>query len=136
MSGAAGGAMPEDGPDLDAFAERAESLADHLLAQAGTVFSGREAVIARHLIDQIDETGYLAAPLLDIANRLGAPLPEVAAVLVRIQTFAPTGVGARDLAVCLALQAKEADRYGPCMARLHEHLDPVARGALARLRRL
>src|SRR3546814_12448634 len=77
MSGAAGGAMPEDGPDLDAFAERAESLADHLLAQAGTVFSGREAVIARHLIDQIDETGYLAAPLLDIANRPGAPRAEV-----------------------------------------------------------
>ncbi|RIA44033.1 RNA polymerase RpoN-/SigL-like sigma 54 subunit [Hephaestia caeni] len=136
MSGAAGGAMPEDGPDLDAFAERAESLADHLLAQAGTVFSGRDAVIAQHLIDQIDETGYLAASLLDIANRLGAPLAEVEAVLGRIQTFDPTGVGARDLAECLALQAKEADRYDPCMARLIEHLDLVARGDLARLRRL
>src|SRR3546814_4697788 len=95
-----------------------------------------DLVIARHLIDQIDETGYLAAPLLDIANRLGAPLAEVEAVLGRIQTFDPTGVGARDLAECIALQAKEADRYDPCMARLIEHLDLVARGDLARLRRL
>src|SRR3546814_15422822 len=95
MSGAAGGAMPEDGPDLDAFAERAESLADHLLAQAGTVFSGREAVIARHLIDQIDETGYLAAPLLDIANRLGPPLAAVGAVPGRLQTLPPPGDGRR-----------------------------------------
>src|SRR3546814_7223858 len=95
-----------------------------------TVFSGREAVIARHLIDQIDETGYLAAPLLDIANRLGAPLAEVEAVLGRIQTFDPTGVGARDLAECLALQAKEADRYEPFIARLIEHLARGERGQL------
>src|SRR3546814_12100587 len=93
-----------------------------------TVFSGREAVIARHLIDQIDETGYLAAPLLDIANRLGAPLAEVAAVLGRIQTFDPTGVGARALAECLAPPAKEAARYDPCMARLIAHLYLVSRG--------
>ncbi|HVJ00444.1 MAG TPA: RNA polymerase factor sigma-54 [Sphingomonas sp.] len=136
MGGAASGAAPEDGPDLDAFAERAESLADHLLAQAGTVFSGRDAVIARHLIDQIDETGYLAVPLLDVANRLGVALAEVEAVLAGIQTFDPTGVGARDLAECLALQAKEADRYDPCMAALIDHLDLVARGELTRLKRI
>ena len=136
MSGAAGGAMPEDGPDLDAFAQRAENLADHLLAQAGTLFSGRDAFIAAHLIDQIDETGYLAVPLLDIANRLAVPLAAVEAVLAGIQTFDPTGVGARSLAECLALQAKEADRYDPCMARLIDHLDLVARGDLVRLKRL
>src|SRR3546814_17121814 len=93
-----------------------------------------DLVIARHLIDQIDETGYLAAPLLDIANRLGAPLAEVEAVLGRIQTFDPTGVGARDLAECLALQAKAADRYDPSMARPIEHPHLVARAHPARLR--
>ncbi len=136
MSGAAGGAMPEDGPDLDAFADRAETLADHLLAQAGTVFSGQEAFVAAHLIDQIDETGYLTVPLLDIANRLAVPLAEVEMVLAGIQAFDPTGVGARSLSECLALQAREADRYDPCMARLIDNLDLVARGDLARLRRL
>jgi RNA polymerase sigma-54 factor len=136
MSGAASGAMPEDGPDLDAFANGAESLADHLLAQAGTVFSGQEAFVAAHLIDQIDETGYLTVPLLDIANRLAVPLAQVEAVLAGIQTFDPTGVGARHLSECLALQAKEADRYDPCMARLIDNLDLVARGDLGRLKRL
>ncbi|MCM8731044.1 RNA polymerase factor sigma-54 [Hephaestia sp. GCM10023244] len=136
MSGAASGAMPEDGPDLDAVAERATSLTDHLLAQAGTALSGRDLLIAQHLIDQIDESGYLTVALLDIAARLGAPLAEVEAVLACIHSFDPTGVGARSLAECLTLQAKEADRYDPCMARLIEHLDLVARGDLARLRRL
>ncbi|MGN6376477.1 MAG: RNA polymerase factor sigma-54 [Sphingomonas sp.] len=131
-----GGAGDGEGAGLDALAAPGESLADHLLAQAGTMFDGTDMLIATHLIDQIDEAGYLTVPLLDIAGRLGVPLARVEAVLAAIQTFDPTGVGARSLAECLALQAKEADRYDPCMARLIEHLDLVARGDLPRLRRL
>ncbi|TPG41356.1 RNA polymerase sigma-54 factor [Sphingomonas koreensis] len=137
MSGLGGGGMAgEDGPDLDAFASAGVSLADHLLAQAGAVVDGADMFIAAHMIDQIDECGYLTASLLDIANRLGVPLVRVEAMLRVIQTFDPTGVGARDLAECLALQAKDADRYDPCMARLIDNLDLVARGDLARLKRI
>ncbi len=137
MTGAsAGGAGGEDGPDLDAFADTSLSLADHLLAQAGPAIHHDDAFIAAHLIDQIDEAGYLTVSLLDIANRLGVPLVRVEAVLAIIQTFDPTGVGARDLAECLALQAKEADRYDPCMARLIDNLDLLARGELTRLKRM
>ncbi|MBY8828305.1 RNA polymerase factor sigma-54 [Hephaestia mangrovi] len=131
-----GGAAGEDGPDLDALAAGGVNLADHLLAQAGTVIDRDDMFIAAHLIDQIDEAGYLTAPLLDIANRLAVPLARVEAVLADIQTFDPTGVGARNLAECLALQAREADRYDPCMARLIDNLDLVARGDLPRLKRL
>ncbi|MBJ6122567.1 RNA polymerase factor sigma-54 [Sphingomonas mollis] len=130
------GQMPEDGPDLDAFADTSYCLADHLLAQAGTTVSAIDFFIAQHLIDQIDEAGYLTVPLLDIAGRLGISLARVEGVLATIQTFDPTGVGARDLAECLTLQAKEADRYDPCMAKLLANLDLLARGDLGRLKRL
>ncbi len=136
LTGASGGAAPEDGPDFDNLGSADLSLADHLMAQAGTSIDGRELFIAAHLIDQIDEAGYLTAPLLDIANRLNVALARVESVLATIQTFDPTGVGARNLAECLALQAKEADRYDPCMARLIDNLDLVARGDLARLKRI
>ncbi len=137
MTGAsAGAAGGEDGPDLDAFADTALSLADHLMAQAGPAVPQDDAFIAAHLIDQIDETGYLSVPLREIAERLGVPLARVERVLAIVQTFDPTGVGARDLAECLMLQAKEADRYDPCMARLIEHLDLLARGELTRLKRI
>ena len=53
-----------------------------------------------------------------------------------IQGFEPCGVGARSLGECLAIQAREADRYDPAMACLLEHLDLLARGDLAGLRRL
>ena len=125
-----------EAPDLDAFAEAAPSLADHLLAQAGAVIDGPDWFIAQHLIDQLDDAGYLTASLLDVANRLGIALVRAEDVLSRLQTLEPTGVGARDLAECIALQAKEADRYDPCMARLIANLDLVARGDLGRLKRL
>lgn len=136
MTGSSGVSGGEDGPDFDSFADTDTSLADHLLAQAGAVVDGADWFIAQHLIDQLDEAGYLTVPLLDIANRLGAPLARVEHVLHQIQTLDPTGVGARDLAECIALQAKEADRYDPCMARLIDNLDLLARGDLARLKRM
>ena len=124
-----------EAPDLDAFAAAAETLADHLLAQAGAVFGQADLFVAQHLIDQIDPAGYLRADLPDVSMRLGVPLARVDAVLAKIHTFDPTGVGARDLAECIAIQAREADRYDPCMARLIDHLDLVARGDMARLKR-
>jgi RNA polymerase sigma-54 factor len=134
--GSTGSGGSEDGLDFDSFAAGAGTLADHLLAQAGAVVDGADWFIAQHLIDQIDEAGYLTVPLLDIANRLGTALARVEHVLARIQTLDPTGVGARNLAECIALQAREADRYDPCMARLIDNLDLLARGELTRLKRM
>ena len=130
-TGASGEAL-----DFDSFAAAGESLADHLLAQAGSVIEGADMFIAAHLIDQIDECGYLSVPVVDVAERLGVPRPRVERVLQQIQTFDPTGVGARNLAECLALQAREADRYDPAMARLIDNLDLLARGEIARLKRI
>lgn len=136
LNGASGGGGSEDGPDLDNIGGGGLALADHLLAQAGATIAGPDLFIAQHLVDQIDVCGYLTVPLREIADRLGVPLARVEAVLAVVQTFDPTGVGARDLAECLALQAKEADRYDPCMARLIDNLELVARGDLGRLRRI
>jgi RNA polymerase sigma-54 factor len=126
----------EDGPDFDAMAADAPSLRDHLIEQAGAVLSGERLLIASHLIDQVDEAGYLSAPLLEIARRLDAPLGFVEDVLGTIQSFDPTGVGARSLGECLALQAREADRYDPAMARLLDNLDLLAEGRMTQLKRM
>lgn len=122
--------------DFDSFADLSDSLADHLLSQAGTAFDGPDLVIAQQLIDQIDEAGYLRVHLLDVAQRLGLALAHVERVLAVLQTFDPTGVGARDLAECIALQAREADRYDPAMAKLIDNLDLLARGEIQRLKRM
>ena len=113
------------------------TLAEHLHAQVGTAARGaREAAIARWLIDQLSEAGYLETPLREVADLLGVPLGEIEAGLRVVQSLDPTGVGARSLSECLALQAIEADRHDPCMKRLIENLDLVAKGAFAQLKRM
>jgi len=131
-----GGGFGEDGPDFDAMAAGALSLHDHLLGQAGACLSGRDLLLARQLIDQIDDAGYLTVPLLDTAQRLAVPLHALEDVLRIIHGFDPTGVGARNLAECIALQAREADRYDPAMARLIDNLELLAQGRLPQLRRM
>ena len=131
-----GGGGSEDGVDFDALSGEQVSLHEHLRHQAGEIFSGADLIVADRIIDQIEETGYLHASLLEIAQKLGAPLHDVERVLGVIQTFDPAGVAARTLAECLALQAKDANRYDPCMARLIDNLDYLAKGNLAALKRI
>jgi RNA polymerase sigma-54 factor len=125
-----------DGPDFDSFAAADLSLRDHLLGQAGAAFSGRMLFLVQQLIDQIEATGYLGADLLATAHRLGVDMAEMESALAALQNFDPTGVGARNLAECIALQAKEADRYDPAMAKLIDNLDLVAKGGFDQLKRL
>jgi RNA polymerase sigma-54 factor len=130
------GGAGDEGVDFDSFASEQVSLHDHLRRQAGMCLDGMDLVIADQIIEQIEETGWFLASLLDIAQRLGVPLHEVERVLAAIQTFDPAGVGARGLAECLALQAKDTNRYDPAMARLIDNLDYLAKGNLPALRRI
>ena len=88
------------------------------------------------LIDAIDEAGYLRADLPDLAQRLGTEMEDVQAVLGVLQGFDPVGVGARDLAECLALQLKAHDRLDPAMQALLTRLDLLARRDMAQLTQL
>src|SRR3546814_4427622 len=88
------------------------------------------------LVALVDEEGYLRADLAELAAQLGVPLALVEAVLAGIQCFDPAGVGGRDLAECIAIQAREADRYDPAMATMIAHLDLVAKGAFPQLKRI
>lgn len=126
-----------EGPDIDERGRIEETLAEHLHAQIGATTSDAQLLfVARWLIDQLDEAGYLAMPIGEVAEALGLSPLVVERALALVQSLDPTGVGARNLAECIALQAREADRYDPCMARLIDNLELVARGEIARLKRL
>ena len=140
LSGAGGGdygsGFGEEGPDFDSFAGAEVGLYEHLMDQARQRLSGADLLIAAQLIGQIDEAGYLEADLLQVAYALGTSRAQVESVLTVIQSFDPVGIVARSLAECLELQAREADRYDPCMALLLANLDLLGKGALPQLRRI
>jgi RNA polymerase sigma-54 factor len=129
--------MGAEGPGIDEQGGGPLSLAEHLAAQIGPAARDpREAFVARHIVGLLDEAGYLPVGLEQVAADLGVSEAEAQGGLDLVQSLDPTGVGARSLGECLAIQAREADRYDPCMARLLDNLDLLARGELARLKKL
>ena len=135
--GAIGMDTGEDAPDWENRPAADLSLVEHLSSQIALAAPDRRTgLIVQHLIGLLDDAGYLTVALAQVAEELGIDLPETEAGLALLQSLDPTGVGARSLGECIALQAREADRYDPAMARLIDNLDLVARGEFARLKRM
>lgn len=122
--------------NLEAMVAGDRSLKDHLNEQLQlALLEPTERLIGSYLIDQVDEAGYLTEGLSEAADKLGASVALIEAVLVKLQTFDPCGVFARDLKECLSLQLKEAGRFDPLIARFLDHLDLLAAHNLPALRR-
>lgn len=103
-----GGREDDDGDATERMVQT-DSLQDHLSWQLHlTQLSPRDRRIGSALIDAIDDDGYLRESVAAIVEALQPDIAstpeEVLAVLRQIQRFDPTGVGARDLGECLALQ--------------------------------
>ncbi|MFY8048274.1 MAG: RNA polymerase factor sigma-54 [Erythrobacter sp.] len=134
---AASGGDFDELPDWEQLHAAELTLAEHLEAQIGAATADPQcAFIARHIIGLLDEAGYLTTPLDEVADDLGVDIFEAKAALRLVQSLDPSGVGARNLAECIAIQAREADRYDPCMKALIDNLELVARGEVERLKRL
>jgi RNA polymerase sigma-54 factor len=125
------GGGSDEGFDFDRLAGCETGLCEHLMEQLHGASSLAEAIVR-----ELEETGYLTTPLEAIQAATGASRREVEEALALVQSLDPPGVGARNLAECLALQAKAADRYDPAMARLIDNLDLLARGAMKDLKRI
>ncbi len=132
------GPAREDGDyNLEAFVSAEATLSGHLAEQMALVITdARDKLIAQYLIDLVDETGYFTGSTTEVAEKLGASIDQVEAVLRVLQTLEPSGVCARNLAECLAIQLKDRDRFDPAMQALVEHLDLLAKRDLPSLRKL
>lgn len=120
-SGRAGGG---DAYDLALMTVAAQpSLVEDLRRQlALMVLPAPVAALADYLVGELRDDGYLDTSLEDCAARLGAGADEMAAALAAIQACEPAGVGARDLAECLALQLREHGLPEEMIARVLAHL--------------
>ena len=121
-----GGANGE-APDIDQYVAARPSLSDHLEGQVNMILKdGAERMIARHLIDSLNEAGYLPPELDGIAEQLGTSVEIVESVLKRVQGCDPVGVFARSVPECLAIQLHEKNRLDPLMVRLLDNLELLA----------
>jgi RNA polymerase sigma-54 factor len=114
-------------PGLDQTLTRPETLHDHLLAQLSLdIADPADRIIGAHLVDMVDDGGYLRGELADVAERLGCTIERVEATLKLLQRFDPPGIFARSLPECLALQLRDRNRLDPAMQALLENLPLLA----------
>lgn len=123
----AGGSSGGEAFDFEDRLTGEATLRDHLRAQIAVAPAMAQArLLATLLVDELDGAGYLRTDLCTLSDRLGANCDLVDQAVAILQACEPTGVGARDLAECLALQLKEKNRYDPAMEALLARLDDLA----------
>ncbi|MFN9748404.1 MAG: RNA polymerase factor sigma-54 [Burkholderiales bacterium] len=134
----AGSSNKDDPPGLQNRGPASLCLEEHLRAQLhGMRLSPEDRGALHVLIDSLNEDGYLAHPLPDIAQSLGQTDEEREALLERLQcalkwlqSFDPAGIGATSLGDCLALQLQRQPRSEAQMIAImicKNHLDLLAR---------
>ena len=91
---------------------------------------------AQIMAGELDESGYLRVADGDLAARLAVGQDVIVAARAAIHACEPTGIGARHLAECLALQLAERNRLDPAMqALLHSLPDLPSTPSLVMARR-
>ncbi|MFC1540299.1 hypothetical protein ACFL41_02265, partial [Gemmatimonadota bacterium] len=97
-------------------------LQEHLLTQLSyTGLAERDIPIAEEIIGNINEDGYLTSSIEEIVESSGLEEKDIERVLGVIQTFDPSGVGARNLEVPVDPAAGEGTG--------EHHPDGAGRGA-------
>ena len=123
----------ENSITFENFFTSSQTLKEYLLEQLSMVSVGqREYKIAEYIIQNIDSNGYLTESTQEIAKAMGVSESEVEIMLGVVQTFEPTGVGARNLKECLLLQLK--DRKDLILINIVEnYLEDIALNKLSKI---
>lgn len=111
------------------------SLTDHLMMQLDFVnMKPACKMIARYLIEALDENGYLTSSIQEVCQVFRAREEKVQEALSVIQGFEPVGVGARDLKECLLIQLHQLGKDKPEARQIVEnHLEDIAANRLSNI---
>ncbi|OGS78654.1 MAG: RNA polymerase factor sigma-54 [Gallionellales bacterium GWA2_55_18] len=134
----------EDETYPEQAAEQA-SLREYLHSQLSTSsLDGKDRKVVGLLVEALDENGYLAQDLDELAELLPAELDitldDLETALVQLQHLDQPGIGARNLGECLALQLKAFPEDTPqrdlAIRLVGEYLDMLAAHDFARIKKL
>ncbi|MXX04104.1 MAG: RNA polymerase factor sigma-54 [Gemmatimonadetes bacterium] len=127
----------EDQHILEREGKSDTTLTEYLIEQLRLLdLSAQDREIGEYLIGNLNDSGLLDVPLLDLALESSVPFDEAERVLKVVQTLEPTGVGARDLRECLMLQLEALNLSDTLAYRLvSEHWRDVKLRRIASIRK-
>ena len=141
----AAGSADENEENRSEIVADTPSLREHLIWQLNMgSHDERDRNIIGLLIDALDDNGYLAQPLEEIAEllpqELDITLDDLETALVQLQNLGVPGIGARTLGECLALQLKALPQDTPCrdlaLRIVTQHLGLLAARDFAKLKKV
>ncbi|MGH9358538.1 MAG: RNA polymerase factor sigma-54 [Terriglobia bacterium] len=114
-------------PSFENFISKPVSLAEHLQWQVNlSVCSDAVRSAAYSIIGNLNEDGYLAASLEEIAQSEEHTSSDLEEALALVQQLDPAGIAARDLRECLLLQLRMAEAEDDLAERIvSDHLSDV-----------
>lgn len=103
-----------ESPNYENILKQRTNLGDYLRWQINlSNFGSNEQFIAEWIIENINDNGYLAYPIPEIAKASDLSVELLENVLTKIQKLDPPGIGARDLKECIYLQYEAKGEKNP-----------------------
>lgn len=100
------------------------SVTESLVRQIGLMtLAPQVRALALRLVAELREDGYLDCPLAELAEEMAVPEAALEEALEAVQACDPPGIGARDLAECLALQLRDRGLDRALARRVVERID-------------
>jgi RNA polymerase sigma-54 factor len=114
--------MPQSEENTEFFEKvpvRRESLSESLTNDLHLLsLSEEDLALGEVIIGSLDDRGYLATSVEDLAELTGVSIEEIERMLAVVQTLDPPGIGARDLRECLLIQLKIKGQEGTLAWRI------------------
>src|ERR1700745_3427422 len=106
-----------------------ETLQQNLIGQLNqTVLTAHDRKAAELIIGNIDDNGFLQSTPEEMSLNSGIPKEDFEKMLPLIQSFYPTGVGARDLRECLLIQLhRQGKEHSLEYKMVSEHMEDLGR---------
>ncbi|MEL6702236.1 MAG: RNA polymerase factor sigma-54, partial [Pseudomonadota bacterium] len=137
LGGQGGGGFADGEHNLENYVSEQQTLRHHLHHQLAICTCDQVTrAIIDHLIECIDEAGYLRTSCEQVALQMGTDLDRVTAALGVLQSMDPAGVGARSLSECLRLQLSDQGRLTEKLGLVLDNLHLMAKHDLVGLRRI
>ncbi len=92
-----------------------------------------ERIIAEILVDYIDNSGWLKETNENLMNIIGCDEKKLEDIILRMKTFEPTGVFARNLEECLTIQLQEKGLFNEKIKLLIANFELLAKGEIKNL---
>lgn len=112
---------------IELFSASRVSLADFLMEQAMSQFNEKELEIAKQIIYNLNQDGYLDIEIESTASSLNTTPAEIERIRKIINNFDPRGVAARSLKECLLAQVDETPGNEMLIRLIENHLEDLSK---------